>query len=513
MKKIAHPLLILIILFPPALRAFPDIHESLAIDRWEILYHESDDYDSVKKAAGWEDALSPLKIRAYHEPEDDFQHLWLRSEFRIDDPEKYYGISFGRIHHTYKIYINDYLLDYKSPGEVGNLHLPVNFILPRDTLKKGANEIYLRLGIYRYEWGGLPDGVKIQPKKDYRLLKNWHDLLYNQLPMGILMLLFIGIVRMLVHFFMDRREKFFLYAALLLLVNSVYIITIFSPCKLVSFGNIPSILILSGPSFGILFILIIQSLYRVKLHEYNTVIFIIILLAASATLFIQKYTQNFHLKSMIGIVSVSLVIPYINYMVYRLNKIKPDMFKFFGVLILANSMAVSGLIEIIFYMTGSVYSLLIATYFSPVLILGFTMLGTHDYQNRIIDLRVLYEKLVEQKRQVRRHAITDSTGEKIEEIIEFINENYKSDISREGLASAAGMNPNYFSSQFREYTGKKIGDYINELRIRDAAEMLKDKEARIIDVALSAGFDSLSTFNRLFKNIIGKSPTEFRRGR
>ena len=102
------------------------------------------------------------------------------------------------------------------------------------------------------------------------------------------------------------------------------------------------------------------------------------------------------------------------------------------------------------------------------------------------------------------------TEEKIQKVINYIHENYTFDISREGLAAAVGMNPNYFSSQFKEFTGRKINDYINELRVNEAMDRLKDKDVKIIDAALATGFDSLSTFNRAFRHCTGKTPTEYR---
>ena len=96
-------------------------------------------------------------------------------------------------------------------------------------------------------------------------------------------------------------------------------------------------------------------------------------------------------------------------------------------------------------------------------------------------------------------------------LIDFIKENYKSDLTRDGLAEAAGMNTYYFSKKFSEYTGKKINDYINELRIEDALKQLKDMETSIINIAFAVGFESLSTFNRSFKAVTGQTPSAYRK--
>ncbi len=99
---------------------------------------------------------------------------------------------------------------------------------------------------------------------------------------------------------------------------------------------------------------------------------------------------------------------------------------------------------------------------------------------------------------------------KIAQIIQYIAENYSSDISRESLAEEFGLNPDYLGKIFKAATGKKIGEYINERRIKNAAEKLSSTDALIIDIAYSTGFESLRTFNRAFKKEIGLSPTEYR---
>ncbi len=83
---------------------------------------------------------------------------------------------------------------------------------------------------------------------------------------------------------------------------------------------------------------------------------------------------------------------------------------------------------------------------------------------------------------------------------------YISDLSREGLASVISMHPNYFSPLFNSITSISMTEYINTLRIEDAVKQLKSGGTKIIDIAFAAGFGSLSTFNRVFKKITGKTP-------
>ena len=72
------------------------------------------------------------------------------------------------------------------------------------------------------------------------------------------------------------------------------------------------------------------------------------------------------------------------------------------------------------------------------------------------------------------------------------------------------MSPNYFGKIFRDYTGKKMSDFITELRIEDALDLLTNTDERIIDIAYSSGFENLRTFNRAFLSKTGMTPQQYR---
>ncbi len=101
-------------------------------------------------------------------------------------------------------------------------------------------------------------------------------------------------------------------------------------------------------------------------------------------------------------------------------------------------------------------------------------------------------------RETDREIIPPPTESKIQKAIKYIEENYGSDISREGLASSLGINPDHLGKAFKTYTGVRISDYINRLRIEEAARMLLESDEKIIEIAYAVGFESLSTFNRAF---------------
>ena len=72
------------------------------------------------------------------------------------------------------------------------------------------------------------------------------------------------------------------------------------------------------------------------------------------------------------------------------------------------------------------------------------------------------------------------------------------------------MHPNYFSSLFKNETGTTVRDYILNIRIKKAKELMKDNNYKIIDIAIAVGYQDASHFNRAFKNITGMSPNRYR---
>ena len=92
----------------------------------------------------------------------------------------------------------------------------------------------------------------------------------------------------------------------------------------------------------------------------------------------------------------------------------------------------------------------------------------------------------------------------------FIEEHCAEELSLSKVAKAAGISPNYLSEKFKHVTGINFVDYVAHARFEKASELLHDVDLRISEIAFAVGFQSLSQFNRVFKKLSGKSPTQFR---
>ena len=78
------------------------------------------------------------------------------------------------------------------------------------------------------------------------------------------------------------------------------------------------------------------------------------------------------------------------------------------------------------------------------------------------------------------------------------------------LADTVHLSPSRFSSLFVQTVGTSAMDYLIQLRLSHAVNLLESTDKKIIDVSLECGFRNLSNFNRMFKLHIGKLPSELR---
>ena len=87
----------------------------------------------------------------------------------------------------------------------------------------------------------------------------------------------------------------------------------------------------------------------------------------------------------------------------------------------------------------------------------------------------------------------------IGDIITYINDNYKEEITLDKLADHFGYSKYYFSRLFNSCMGTSITDYISIIRVNKVLEMLKTTNTTIVDAIYSCGFSSVPTFYRVLK--------------
>ncbi|CNH33638.1 helix-turn-helix transcriptional regulator [Yersinia pekkanenii] len=98
-----------------------------------------------------------------------------------------------------------------------------------------------------------------------------------------------------------------------------------------------------------------------------------------------------------------------------------------------------------------------------------------------------------------------------EAIREFIDDNFKSELTRESVANKFYISPNYLSHLFNKSGSIGFNEYLNHVRLEQAKEVLKTYDAKIKEIAHTCGFTDSNYFCCVFRKNTGCSPSEYRR--
>ena len=101
-------------------------------------------------------------------------------------------------------------------------------------------------------------------------------------------------------------------------------------------------------------------------------------------------------------------------------------------------------------------------------------------------------------------------SEVINAVMTYINNHYREELSLENVAGFAGFSRYYFSRSFKKQTGYSFKDYLCQKRLQVAMDLLIRTNRSMRDVAIESGFGSVATFNRVFREKKGCTPTQYR---
>lgn len=124
-------------------------------------------------------------------------------------------------------------------------------------------------------------------------------------------------------------------------------------------------------------------------------------------------------------------------------------------------------------------------------------------------LAILYKN--NQIKAVRQEQGNEYQIESLKRILDYIGEYSNRTISLSELSGLAHMNPQYFCRFFKRNIGKTVTEYLNDIRIEQAADRLLSTDEKVITIAQDCGFDNIGYFIRRFKRAFGCTPTEYRR--
>jgi len=93
----------------------------------------------------------------------------------------------------------------------------------------------------------------------------------------------------------------------------------------------------------------------------------------------------------------------------------------------------------------------------------------------------------------------------------FIRKRFSDKVSLEDVAFEVSLSPTYFSRLFKEEAGQSFKSFLNDIRVGEAKNLLRETDMPLIDIAYQVGFEDQSYFSRVFRNVVGISPGRYRR--
>lgn len=137
--------------------------------------------------------------------------------------------------------------------------------------------------------------------------------------------------------------------------------------------------------------------------------------------------------------------------------------------------------------------------------------------DRIIFLLTILEKIANSKEKQYINPISypvkhdKSETDRLNNVFQHVSDNFQRKITLSEIASVANLSSKAFCRYFKTRTRKTFYDFLLEVRVAHASNLLLEKDMTIYEVCYDSGFNNLSNFNRYFKKIMNKTPLEFKK--
>jgi len=135
--------------------------------------------------------------------------------------------------------------------------------------------------------------------------------------------------------------------------------------------------------------------------------------------------------------------------------------------------------------------------------------------DRILTLITILEKIANSKEKkyisaVHQVKIEKQEATRLNKVFQYISDNFQKKITLSEIASVANLSAKAFCRYFKSKTRKTFYDFLLEVRVTHACNLLLEKDMCIYEVCYESGFNNLSNFNRYFKKIMDKTPSNYK---
>jgi AraC-like DNA-binding protein len=105
----------------------------------------------------------------------------------------------------------------------------------------------------------------------------------------------------------------------------------------------------------------------------------------------------------------------------------------------------------------------------------------------------------------------ETSNSRVNTIHEFLMNNYREEVNLDEIADLVHLAPASACRFFKSATGQTIFNYLNKIKVDYACNLLMNTELNIVDISYDCGFNNLSHFNKQFRQITGKTPSQYRK--
>lgn len=117
-------------------------------------------------------------------------------------------------------------------------------------------------------------------------------------------------------------------------------------------------------------------------------------------------------------------------------------------------------------------------------------------------------RLVGEEYSILNHSLDQK---RMNDVIHYMNKNYRNKVYLEELAELAQMTKNSFCRYFKQKTGKRPMEFVSELRVSHACRLLKSSDMNLKEISFDSGFQSFVNFHKIFKSITKMSPIQYKK--
>ncbi|MBQ9304469.1 response regulator [Butyrivibrio sp.] len=140
-----------------------------------------------------------------------------------------------------------------------------------------------------------------------------------------------------------------------------------------------------------------------------------------------------------------------------------------------------------------------------------TMRNLHNYESLDEYQNLFMDWLLNLNQRLGNRPDDSNIRQKIDQARQYIIANYNSDLNMAVVSNYVSMNYSLFSYSFKQYTGKNFVNYLKDIRIEKAKELLASTDLKIIEISQIVGYDNEKHFMKTFKAMCGVSPGEYRK--